>query len=37
LENLKGEIHLADLDVDGRILLELISEKKILSVWNGFN
>jgi len=36
LENLKGRDHSEDLGVDGRVILEWISEKYGGKVWTGF-
>jgi hypothetical protein len=36
LENLKGRDHSEDLDIDGRIKLELILGKQGVTVWTGF-
>jgi hypothetical protein len=35
LENCKGRNHLEDLDIDGKLLLELILEKWDGKVWTG--
>jgi hypothetical protein len=36
VENVKGRVHLEDLDIDGKILLEWILGKKGRKVWTGF-
>jgi hypothetical protein len=36
LKNMKGRDHLEDLDIDRRIILEWILEKKEWKVWVGF-
>jgi hypothetical protein len=35
-ENLEREDHFKDLHLDGRMILKRISEKQVVSVWNGF-
>jgi hypothetical protein len=36
LQNLKGIIHLQDLDIKGKTILKLILKKHIVRVWTGY-